>query len=134
MNDNELIWEAYQTSIQEGWGKNLAMMGMGALLAHGALKHNTNKPETKSTPQHSQVDIKNKANPIAKKGIEKLEYRKELAKTLKRSNWEEKYYIPIDNNGKPLLDLKTLNKIRQKHNQILVTDDAFIAVQKTIRK
>lgn len=134
MNDNQLIWEAYQTSIEEGWGKNLAMMGMGALMAHGAMKSNPSKPEAPTKPVHSQVETKQKISPHNQQNINEMNYHAEMAKTLNKSRWQEKYYVPVDNNGKPLLDFKTLNKLRKKHNLSIVDEDTFRAIQKTFRR
>ena len=131
MNDNQLIWEAYQTSLEEGWGKNLAMMGMGALMAHGAMKSNPAKPEAPTKPEHSQVETKRKRSPDMEHAMNKMEYHKEMAKVLKKSNWTEKYYVPVDNSGKPLLDFNTLNKIRKKHNLSSVDENSFRAAQNT---
>jgi hypothetical protein len=131
MNDNQMIWEAYQNSLEEGWGKNLAMMGMGALLAHGAMKHNPAKPEKHSKPEHTQVQSKQKRSPSLEHEMNKLEYHKEMSRVLKKTKWVEKYYVPIDNNGEPLLDFKTLNRIRKKHNLSTVEEKDFRAAQKT---
>jgi len=131
MNDEQLIWEAYQTSLEEGWGKNLAMMGMGALMAHGAMKHNPAKPEAPTKPQHSQVETKQKRSPAMEREMNKLEYHKEMAKTLNKSKWVEKYYVPVDNKGEPLLDFKTLNRLRKKHNLSNVDEQQFRAAQNT---
>ena len=131
MNDNEMIWEAYQNTLEEGWKKNLAMMGMGALMAHGAMKHNPAKPETPVKPQHSQVETKHKRSPDMEREMNMLEYHKEMAKALNKSKWVEKYYVPVGNNGEPLLDFKTLNRIRKKHNLSTVDENQFRAAQKT---
>jgi len=126
-NDSELIWEAYAKSLEEGWGKNLAMLGMGALAAHGALKNNSHKnPEAPSKPtqSHTQTSLN---TPSMKSHMNDMNYMKAVGKTIKQSKWTEKYYVPVSNSGEPLLDLNSLNKLRKQFNKSQISQQQYRA-------
>jgi hypothetical protein len=124
-DDSDLIWEAYHSSLKEGWKSNLAMMGLGAVAATYPLTH---KPNHESKPKHTQIRHSNEER-LENRNI--LEYNKALAKVLKRGDWTEKYYVPVGKNGEPLIDFKTLSKLRKQYNMPEVTEQSFKAAQKT---
>lgn len=121
IKDSELIWEAYTDHLNEGWGKNLAMMGLAGLAAHGAMKHDVSA--TKPSPAATQsIGKSHKNNEFA--------FRHDVAKLTKMSNFVMKYNVPVDAKGNPALDLKTLNQLEQKHNLSITTPETYRAVQK----
>jgi hypothetical protein len=127
----ELLQEAYDKvnqseMVEEGLGKNLAMMGMGALAAYGAMK---DKPQ-QSKPQQTHQNAMSKQ---MKSSNDKSNYKHAIAKATGKSNWTEVFYVPLDNNGKPLLSLKDLNNIRKQYNQSPVEPATYQAAPKNFR-
>jgi len=129
-DDSKLIWEAYYSSLEEGWKTNLAMLGLGAAAATYPLTHKPHQ-EVKPKPQQVQVD-KSKVHSAENSNL--LDYNLKLSKIIKTASWDERYYIPVDKTGKPLLDFKTLSKLRKQYNLPEVSEDSYKALQKRIGK
>lgn len=130
MNDNDLIWEAYTKQLEEGWGKNLAMMGVGALAAYGGMKH---KSEPTPQPKHTQVQ-QSAISKQAQNNKNKSDYKHALSKSIGKSNWTEVFYVPLDkSSGKPLLSLKDLNSLRKSYNQSEISPETYQAAPKNFR-
>ena len=130
MNDNDLIWEAYTKQLEEGWGKNLAMMGVGALAAYGGMKH---KSEPTPQPKHTQVQ-QSAISKQTQNNKNKSDYKHALSKSIGNSNWTEVFYVPLDkSSGKPLLSLKDLNSLRKSYNQSEISPETYQAAPKNFR-
>lgn len=129
MNDNNLIWESYVNHLEEGWGKNLAMMGMGALATYGAMK---DKPMQTKPEQHTQTH-QSAVSKSSQQNKNKSDYRHALSKSTGQSKWTEVFYVPLDNKGTPLLNLKDLNNLRQKYNQSQISPETYQAAPKNFR-
>jgi len=130
----ELLQEAYSkvtqyNTVEEGWGKNLAMMGMGALAAYGGMKDKTNpsKPETHNKTTQSAVSKASQRNK------DKSNYMHAVSKATGQSNWTEVFYVPLNKSGKPLLSLKDLNNLRKQYNQSEIDATTYQAAPKNFR-
>lgn len=128
--DAALIWEAYESSLEEGFGKTLGMLGVGALAAYGGLKAaDQHKPEKlQKHTQEAKPQSHNQSNKFVSKSNDKMAYISAIARIAKTRKFDTKYGVPVGKDGKPLVNFLTLKRLQQDHNQPVTELASFNAV------